>query len=94
MELLADSTALPISIYFRGFFCLVVCINFLQGFLAAGNELPSKAKYALSGFCLYSLHLICKFVLGRERVPELLSDVALCQYYLMTLLTFMIALYF
>ena len=94
VELLADSTDLPISLYFRAFFFILVGFNFLQSYISAGNELTSKIKYGFSGYGLYTLHIACRNILGEDMVPELVSDVALCQYYLMTLMTFMIQIYF
>mmetsp|Transcript_11257 Transcript_11257/g.14210 ORF Transcript_11257/g.14210 Transcript_11257/m.14210 type:complete len:189 (+) Transcript_11257:1-567(+) len=92
VELLADSTELPISTFFRLFIYMVVCLNFAQAYVAAGGAIPSKLKYTFSGFCLYASHALLKF--GVVELPELLVDIVLCQYYLMTLLAFMIHVYF
>ena len=94
IELLADDTTIPISFLFRAFIYLIVFFNFLQAYISAGGEMPSKIKYVASGYFLYTTHVVVKFMLGHGQVPELISDVALCQYYLMTLLTFMIHTYF
>ena len=60
IELFADGGALPVSIAFRNSIFFFVGVNFLKGYIGAGNTIPCKLVYALLGFAIYFVYSISR----------------------------------
>ena len=92
VELIADSSNIPVSLGFRGAIWSIVMGNIGFTYMDAGFAVPSKVKYTVAGFAAYLAFSLIRLL--PIWLPEILADMALCQYYLMTLLAFVIHMFF
>ena len=98
---LLDFFQFEVSDTFKASTYPLIGMNFVTSYLntGAGYLLPPKMWFVLIGFVLYSLVQIfdyAKNLMGFTdfHIPELVVDIALYQYYVMTLVSFLALLFF
>ena len=96
VEFLAEEKVYEVSPFLRCAIYISVSTTFLTACLAAANSLPAKIKNALIGFGIYTLYALAAPVLKHQgtEVPELVTDIFMAQYYVMTLWSLMVACFF
>ena len=85
-----------VSPFLRCTIYVSVSTTFLTACLGAGYSLPAKIKNALIGFGIYTVYALAAPVLRSQgtEIPELVTDIFLAQYYVMTLWCLMLACFF